>query len=307
MSNIITTPSYNPWPELPYESFKSTSHLLHMCTQAMGKLKLSTPFEPHWANVALWLTCQGLTTGVIPYGLASFSVDLDIIDHKITCKTSWGQQESVELKSTSVAKLTQSLFDTLHKLGVDVRVNPKPQEIPNPIVFDQDTAEREYNANLASAWWRALESSYIVLKRYHARFKGITPPIGLMWGTFDLRDARYRNVPVQTTKENEGYLRRNAMDAVQVEAGWWSGNDAYPRAAYYSFTFPQPPGIEQAKLKPSRAHWNKSLGEFILDYDDLRQAKFPEGDLLSFFEMAYEAGAEAASWETNLIGPGVPI
>lgn len=305
--SIINIPGYNPWPELPYEEFKSTSHLLHMCTQAVGKLKLATPFEPHWANVALWLTSNGLTSGVIPYGLASFSVNFDFIHHLLICQTSWGKTESIEINSTSVAKLTQQLFDTLHRLGINVKINPKPQEIANPIPFDQDIEERVYDAHLANAWWRALQSSYLVLERYHARFKGITPPIGLMWGTFDLRDARYRNIPVQTTKENQGYLRRNAMDVVQVEAGWWSGTDGYPRAAYYSFTFPQPENIENARIKPSRAHWNKSLNEFILDYDDVRQAKYPENDLLLFFESAYNAGAEAASWEPNLVGPGIPI
>jgi hypothetical protein len=47
--------AYDPWPDLPYQDFKSTQHLLHMGVQAIGKLKLTTPFEPHWANVALWL------------------------------------------------------------------------------------------------------------------------------------------------------------------------------------------------------------------------------------------------------------
>lgn len=299
--------SYQPWPELPYESFKSTSHLLHMCCQAMGKLKLITPFEPHWANVVLWITSQGLTTGSIPYGLASFSVNLNLIEHKLICLTSWGKKESFDLKTTSVAKLTQQLFNTLQSIGIDVRVHPRPQEIANPIPFNEDTQERAYDPNLANSYLRALQSSYIILERYHARFKGITPPIGLMWGTFDLRDARYRNIPVKVSKENEGYLRRNAMDVVQVETGWWSGNDAYPRAAYYSFTFPKPADIELAKVKPTLAHWNTSLGEFILDYDVVRQSKNPENDLLSFFNSAYEAGAKAAKWETDLIGPGVPI
>ncbi len=79
------------------------------------------------------------------------------------------------------------------------------------------------------------------------------------------------------------------------------------RPAYYSFTYTQPEGIENAKINPSAAHWEKSLGEFILDYDDVRLSKNPEADLLSFFESTYQAGATLAAWDSKLIGPGKPI
>ncbi|EDR35858.1 DUF5996 family protein [Coxiella burnetii] len=44
------------------------------------------------------------------------------------------------------------------------------------------------------------------MQRYHARFDGETPPIGLMWGTFDLRDARYNGVAVPTTTRTSRQL-----------------------------------------------------------------------------------------------------
>lgn len=298
---------YEPWPELPYKEFASTGHLLHMCTQAMGKLKLLTPFEPQWANVALWITSHGLTTGPIPYESGTFTVEMDLITHQINCITSWGLSEGISLASMSVAELTKNLFDTLHSVGVNVMVNPKPQEIPNPIPFDQDTQPRSYNDQLANAWWRILVSTQVVMERYHARFNGKTPPIGFMWGTFDLRDARYNGVRVQPTGVNAGYLRRNAMDEAQVEAGWWSGSEAYPKPAYYSFTFPQPDHIENAKIKPAAARWEPKMGLFILDYDDVRKSKTPEQDLLAFFESTYQVGAELAGWNPNLVGSGMPV
>jgi hypothetical protein len=58
--------SYEPWPPLSYPDFAATQHLLHMGLQAVGKLKLREPFEPQWAEVPLWLSSQGLTTGPIP-------------------------------------------------------------------------------------------------------------------------------------------------------------------------------------------------------------------------------------------------
>jgi hypothetical protein len=299
---------YEPWPALSYEEFKSTAYLLHGGIQAIGKLKLLTPFEPHWANVALWLTSRGLTTGQIAYETGSFCIDIDLITHQIICTTSWDTSGKFDLAPMSVAKLTATLFKVLKDISIDITVNPMPQEIPDPIPFNQDTKERPYEAPLANAWWRIMVSTYHVLKRYHARFTGRTPPIGLMWGTLDLRDARYRGTLVPTTGINAGYIRRNAMNNAQVEAGWWIGSPNYPRPAYFSFTYPQPEGIEQAKLQPKAAHWNTTLGEFILDYDDLRQSKHPEQDLLAFFESTYQAGAEErAGWPPELIGTGKPI
>lgn len=298
---------YEPWPVLPYEQFKSTQYLLHMLLQAIGKFKLHTPFEPHWSNVALWLTARGVTTGLIPYETACFSIGVDLIDHQVDCKTTWGTKESFKLESASVAELTDKLFKTLQNIGIELTINLKPQEIENPIPFNEDLQEREYNPELANAWWRILISSYRVMEKYHARFTGSTPAVGLMWGTLDLRDARYINKQVPTKGPNAGYIRRNAMDVAQVEVGWWSGNSIYPKPAYFSFIYPQPKEIEMTKIKPATAHWDKSLSEFILDYDDVRQAKDPEKDLLMFFESTYQVEAEKAGWDEHLIGSGEPV
>lgn len=299
--------SYEPWPALDYEAFKSTSYLLHRGVQVIGKLKLITPFEPHWANVALWLTSRGLTTGIIPYKSAAFSVDIDLIEHHITCHTSWGQSEQFILTSMSVADLTEKIFSILRKVQIDLSINLMPQEVPNPILFTQDIEEQSYNKDLANAWWRILLSTYRVMKRYHSHFNGETPPIGLMWGTFDLRDARYNGIAVPTTGINAGYIRRNAMDEGQIEIGWWHGNKDYPKPAYFSFTYPQPEKIELAKIQPSYARWDDKIKVFILDYDDLRKSSNLEQDLLTFFESTYQAGAKLANWNKNLITSGEPV
>jgi hypothetical protein len=298
---------YQPWPELPYEAFKSTSHILHMLTQAIGKLKLLTPFEPQWGNVILFLTSRGLTTGPIPFAKGAFAIDIDLIKHQVICSSSWDSTRKLKLSSTPVAHLINSLLKILHRMGIDQKINLKPQEIPNPIPFDQDEEYRIYDPELANAWWRALLSSYLVMQTYHAKFLGKTQPLGLMWGTFDLRDVRFNGDRIQPTGINAGYLRRNAMDAAQIEAGWWSGNAAYPRPAYYSFTYPQPAGIEDAKIKPDAARWDKDMFEFILDYDDIRQTKHPEKELLAFLESTYQVGSELAGWDKGLLGSGKPF
>lgn len=299
--------SYEPWPLFSYQEFKSTGHLLHMAVQAIGKLKLNTPFEPHWSNVVLELTSRGLTTGLIPYAPGVFSIDIDLIEHRMMITTSWDGQSQFDITSMSVAQLVEKLFSTLRALNIEMKINMMPQEIPSPIPFDQDTQQQNYDKNQANAWWRILVSSYQVMQRYRARFNGETPFIGLMWGTFDLRDARYNGIPVATTGINAGYIRRNAMNEEHIEAGWWAGSEAYPRPAYYSFTYPQPEKIEDSQIKPVAARWEKALSVFILDYDDLIKSQDPAKDLLAFLESTYEVGARLAGWNPNLLMSGKPV
>ena len=236
--------------------------------------------------------------------MGAYSVEIDLIQHQIICNTNWGQSAKFSIIPSSVAKLTDRLLKALHSVGIKVSVNPQPQEVPDPIPFNQDVELRPYDSLLANTWWRILVSSYLVMQLYHARFTGKTPSIGLMWGTFDLRDVRFNGATVPTTGNNAGYIRRNAMDAAQIEVGWWHGSAAYPQGAYYSFTYPQPKGIEKAAILPKAARWETSMAEFILDYDELRKSKDPAADLLLFFESTYQVGATKAGWDPKLIGAG---
>ena len=297
--------SRDPWPALSYPDFATTQHLLHMGLQAVGKLKLEEPFEPQWAEVPLFLSSRGLSTGPIHHSGGAYEVAVDLIAHQVGCATSWGSSGHYDLTSMSVAEFVRKLFDLLSSAGVDVSINLKPQEVSDAIPFDQDTQRRPYNPALVNAWWRILLSTQRVMQIFRGRFKGKTQPIGLMWGTLDIRDVRYNGKAV-SPGEKVGYIRRNSMNEEMIEVGWWAGSAAYPKPAFYSFTYPQPKGIEQAKISPAGARWEPAMGEFLLDYDELRQSKNPDGDLLSFFESTYQAGAERAGWDPHLVGSGRP-
>ena len=205
----------------------------------------------------------------------------------------------------SVAQFVEQLFDILGKAGINASINLKPQEVLNAIPFDQDALPRPYDPTLVNAWWRILLSTQRVMQVFRGRFKGKTQPIGLMWGTLDIRDVRY-NGKSASPGEKADYIRRNAMNEELIEVGWWSGSAAYPKPAFYSFTYPQPKDIEHAKVSPASSRWESAMGEFLFDYDDLRKSKDPDGDLLSFFESTYNAGAERANWDPHLVGNGRP-
>ena len=43
------------------------------------------------------------------------------------------------------------------------------------------------------------------------------------------------------------------------------------------------------------------MGEFLLHYDDVRDALSPEQALLEFFQSTYEAGATLAHWDREAL------
>ena len=294
------------WPAVPYEELAPTMHLLHMGLQMVGKLTLLKPFEPQWANVTMAPVSRGLTTGAIPWRGGTFAIDADFVSHELGISTSWGTRGGMGLGPMSVADWHDRLFSALGRAGVHVTINEMPQEVPDPVPFTSDAAARPYDTSLVEAWWQAMHVSAGVMQEYRACFRAKTPPIGFMWGTFDLRVLRLGGTRVPATGINVGYIRRNAMDEDQVESGWWPGSPTYPRPAYYSFTHPQPAGIEQTKPRPATAHWDAAQGTFILDYDDVRADAHPEGVLRDFLDSTYEAGARLAGWDPGLICSGVP-
>src|ERR1035441_415963 len=75
------------------------------------------------------------------------------------------------------------------------------------------------------------------------------------------------------------------------------GGGAVDNPAFYSYTVPQPPGIETQPVRPAGASWNTQLSEFILMYDDVRRAESPEETLYEFLESTYDAGARLAKWD----------
>jgi hypothetical protein len=303
MSDEILT--YDPWPALSAEEFKPSSHLLYMCVQVIGKLMLYQAFKPHWANLAMPLTSRGLTTGMIPYQRATFSVDIDCIDHVIIFTSSWGATATLKLSSMSVAELTHAIFQKLESIGVKLKINQQSQEMSKPVLFNEDKEPRVYDGKIVNAWWRILLSTSCVLEEFHSRFYGITPQIGVCWGTLDLRDARYKGIFLpQNTAD---FITRNAMDDEQFEVGFSANNEKYPVPSFFAFAYPKPEGFEKSILKVSAAKWVPAINEFILDYDDLRKSKNPEKDLLEFFESSYQAFATLAKWDPKLIVSGKPI
>jgi len=289
------------WPALPYEIWRETCETLHLWTQVVGKVRLalSSPVN-HWWHVPFYVTVRGLTTSPIPYRGGSFEVIFDFIDHTLLILTSDGTLKAMPLIPRSVAAFYREFMACLHALGIEVTINTLPCEIQNPIPCDEDEIHASYDHAYAHRFWCVLMQTDIVLKRYRSFFLGKSSPVHFFWGSFDLALTLFsgRRAPERAGADQ---ITREAYSHEEISCGFWPGDERFPTPAFYSYTYPEPPGLGTASLRPSTAFYSPELSEFLLLYDDVRQASSPGQLLLDFFHSTYEAGATLAQWNRDAL------
>lgn len=311
--------SRDVWPELPYEAWKETCLTLQLWTQIAGKIRLrQTPWLNHSWHVVLYVSSRGLTTSPIPYADRTFQLDFDFLDHMLWVSTSDGGRSRVALRPRSVADFYADLMRSLSALGIEIRINELPNEIPNAIRFSEDDVHASYDGEFAQRFWRILVQSARVLDRFRTSFIGKCSPVHFFWGSFDLAVTRFSGRPASPLPSGSGSVPNMpasvVLDAYSHEvssAGFWPGGQGVDDPAFYSYAAPSPPGFDKAAVRPAQAFWSRDLNQYLLPYDAVRTAGEPEEMLMEFLISTYEAAASAGNWdraalECPLGVPGVP-
>jgi hypothetical protein len=296
----------NPWPALPFAEWQDTAITLHMWTQIVGKIRLTlSPWTNHSWHVTLYVTSRGLTTSPIPHGARTFEINFDFIDHQLRIETSDGQRQTFELKPRSVAEFYRTVMQSLDDLHLPVIINKVPNEIENPIPFDEDEEHRSYDREYANRFWRLLVQSDRLFKEFRSRFCGKCSPVHFFWGSFDLAVTRFSGRPAPPHPGGIPHLpdaiTREAYSQEVSSLGFWPGNVAAPIAIFYSYAYPEPPGFTEAKVQPAAAFYEPKFREFMLPYDVVRTAEKPDEVLLSFAQSTYDAASELGQWDRDAL------
>lgn len=264
--------------------------------------------------MALYVTTSGLTTSPIPYGERTFELAFDLLHHHLDIAVSDGQARRISLQPMSVADFYSAVLAALGSVGIEVRIDERPSEIPNAIPFSRDHSHAAYDRRYVKRFGQVLRQCDQIFKKFRTGFLGKSSPVHFFWGSFDLAVTRFsgRRAPLFTGKAPG--LRQDVMqEAYSHEvssAGFWPGG-ADSDAAFYSYAYPAPPGFKEYGVRPQGSFFSASLGEYLLPYAQVRAAKDPEAELLSFLQSTYEAAADCGKWgrdslECALGLPGVP-
>jgi hypothetical protein len=290
------------WPELSYEQWHATCDTLHAHTQVLGKLaaKLAPP-EPQLQHAALRLTARGWETAPLPApdGSGSLVVALDLHVHEALIEHSDGRAGHVALiPNRAVGEVTREVLAAVRGLGGPVEIDPAPQEVPWSVPLDEDHEHAHYDRAQVAGYFAAATQAALVLAAYRAPYRGRSTPVNAWWGALDLAVSLFSGASADPPSHD--FIMRNAMDSQEVAVGWWPGDTRYGKAAFYAYAHPAPEGFAHMTLSPSAAHWDAALGEYILDWDDVRSSPDPRAAALEFTRSAFRQSCAVCGWDTGL-------
>jgi hypothetical protein len=290
------------WPDASYEGWSATCDTLHAHTQVLGKLavKLAPP-EPQLQHAALRLTARGWETAPLqaPDGSGSLVVALDLRAHEAVVEHSGGHTERVALTpDRTVGEVTREVLAAVRRVGGPVQINPRPQEVAWSVPLDADDEHARYDPVQVSNYFGAATQAALVLAEFRAPYRGRSSPVNAWWGTFDLAVLLFSGAPAEPPSND--FIMRNSGDAQVVEVGWWPGDTRYPKAAFFAYAHPAPPGFADATLSPADARWAPDLGEYILDWNDVRAAADPRAAALQFAHEAFRHACLVCGWDNEL-------
>jgi uncharacterized protein DUF5996 len=290
------------WPALSYDRWSATCDTLHAHTQVLGKLaaRLAPP-EPQLQHAALRLSARGWETLPLPApdGSGSLVVALDLQTHVAVVEHSDGRARRVALApDRPVGEVTRELLQEIRGLVGAVEIDPTPQEVPWSVPLDEDDEHTHYETRQVSAYFAAATQAALVLAAFRAPYRGRSTPVNAWWGSFDLAVSLFSGLPADPPSED--FIMRNAMDSQEVAVGWWPGDARYGNAAFYAYAHPAPDGFADATLSPASARWAPQLGEYILDWDDVRSAARPRVLGLEFAHSAFRHACLVCDWAPAL-------
>jgi hypothetical protein len=291
------------WPAVSYEQWSATCDTLHAHTQVLGKLAVAlAPPEPQLQHAALRLSARGWETAPLPApdGSGSFLTGLDLRAHEALVEHSDGRSRRIALgPDRAVGEVTRELLAAVRELAGAVQIDPTPQEVSWSVPLDEDDEHASYDPVQVADYFAAATQAALVLAEFRAPYRGRSTPVNAWWGSFDLAVSLFSGQPAEPPSRD--FIMRNAMDAQEVAVGWWPGDGRYGKAAFYAYAHPARDGFASAPVSPSSARWDAALGEYVLDWDDVRASEDPHALAVEFARSVFRHACTVCEWDPALL------
>lgn len=290
------------WPSLDYAQWKDTLQTLQRWLQIVGKVKVHrNPWTNHAWHTTYQVTSRGLSTSTIPLGDQSLTMEFDFLRHQLRIDKSEGRSFDLELKAETVASFYKRFRIALHTLGIDVEIQPFPNELPDALSFEADEIHHSYDKAAVERFFHVLVRVNNLMLQFRSEYIGKCSPVHFFWGACDLAVTRFSG---KVAPEHPGVAPHISKDVMKEayshevsSCGFWPGNEIYPKAAFYSYAYPADKDFGKAIITPWQSFYHADLGEYILNYDDVATSDRPEKMILDFFRSTYEVAAETGGWD----------
>mgnify|MGYP006279458317 FL=1 len=293
-------------PPLPYESWIPTRIALHLRLQILGKIRMALRTgRNHWWHVPLYVSARGMTTRAMPCSEDRLlEIEFDVLDDVVELRTSDGQRETVAVRDgQTIQAFYRDIVGAMKRLKISNPIaTARPFDAPSTHPFDEDTEHDAYDGDAVRRFWRAMTQIQPVFQQFQGRWVGKDTPVHLFWHSLDLAYTRFSGREAPALPEADP-VTQEAYSHEVISFGFWAGDDTTPEAGFYSYTYPEPDGLSDERVRPNSAAWRTGDSGTLafLSYDAVRTAEDPEAALTAFLTSTYEAGAQRADWPDGLV------
>ena len=170
--------------------------------------------------------------------------------------------------------------------------------MPWSVPLDEDEEHARYDPDRVASYFAAATRAALVLAAFRAPLPGARDTVNAWWGSFDLAVSLFSGLPAEPPAND--FIVRNSRDSQEVAVGWWPGDPNYPKAAFYSYAHPAPDSFSNGVVSPAAARWDAKLGQYLLDWDDVRASADPHATALEFARSVFDHACTACDWDPAL-------
>ena len=288
-----------------YEAWSATCDTLHAHTQVLGKLAAAlAPPEPQLQHAALRLTARGWETLPLPApdGSGAIVVALDLHAHEALVEHSDGRTRRVPLAP-----------EPLGRRGHARVCSARSRSLVGPVEIDLDAAGDAVDRSRSTRTTSTRPTTPSRSRRTSPPPR--TPRSSSRRSGRRTAGARRRSTPGggrstspsasspagRRSRRPHDFIMRNAMDAQEVAVGWWPGDARYPQRRLLRLRASRRrPASPTRRSRPRRRAGTTTLGEYLLDWDDVRTADDPHATALAFARSAVRHACTVCEWDPAL-------
>ena len=184
-------------------------------------------------------------------------------------------------------------------LGGAVEIDPTPQEVSWSVPLDEDEEHARYDPAQVAAYFAAATRAALVLAAFRAPYRGRSTPVNAWWGSFDLAVSLFSGTARRSALARLHHAQRDGRPGGR---GRLVARRRALRAGGLLRLRPsrRPTAFAAATLAPPPARWEASLGEYILDWDDVRAAADPHAVALEFARSVFRHACAVCEWDPAL-------
>ncbi|AQS53222.1 hypothetical protein BW727_100829 [Jeotgalibaca dankookensis] len=195
------------------------------------------------------------------------------------------------------ATIIKKSYKQQKKVGLDITIQTKPQEMAHTTPFEEDQNHHHYSESVASQILNWFQFAWDAEQQFIAPFRQRKVYPGLFWGTFDVSCIIIYN-ELEDFPDDSKVIERAAFDEHMIEFGFWLGDDTIENPCFFTLPYPFVDGVELEvdDTFPTGSYFNSKMAEYLYEIkSEVSQADTDE--TIRFLEASCKKSLEYLKWQ----------